>query len=79
MTCGICSMKLLSDVSVEIGILQISSNIKYEFLSSFNLGVNLFPAAGKHFTKITFDIKIEIGISEIYLTNFNKFREFLIF
>ena len=58
MTCGKCSMKLLSDITVEIGIFEIShekkKKKKHEFLSNFNLGVNLSLAAGKYFIKNNF-------------------------
>ena len=56
MTCSKCSMKLLSEIAVEIGIFEISheKKKKHEFLSNFNLGVNLSLAAGKYFIKNNF-------------------------
>ena len=66
-------MKLLSDLIVKIGILEIP-NINFRAILILGL---IWP--GKYFIKTIFDTKIRIGIFEISnVPNFNNFRGLLI-
>ena len=68
-----CSMKLLSDLIVKIGILEIW-NINFRAILILGL-----IWTGKYFIKTIFDTKIRIGIFDISnVPNFNNFRGLLI-
>ena len=63
-----CSMKLLSDLIVKIGILELS-NINFRAILILGL---IWP--GKYFIKTIFDTNIQIGIFEILnVPNFTQF------